>query len=141
MTTLIRHGWFDEFDLLFKNFFETESRFNTIVERKIPYPVDISETEDAINIDIAAIGLNEDDILIDVEDDILRVSYKKPSETDDSKYVQKSISRKSFDLGWKVSNKYDLEKITAKLDKGLLGIKIPIKPEEKPKKFEIKINK
>jgi HSP20 family molecular chaperone IbpA len=44
-------------DLLFKNFFEQASDFESTVDRKINYPVDIIHTEDALLFEIAAVGL------------------------------------------------------------------------------------
>ena len=66
-------------DLLFKNFFEQASDFESTVDRKINYPVDIIHTEDALLFEIAAVGLEKNDIDLQVEDgNCLKVSYTKP---------------------------------------------------------------
>ena len=79
-------------DLLFKNFFDHTSAFETNVDKKINHPVDIIYTEEAL----------------------------------------------IFDLGWKISPKFDLAKITAKMENGLLRLEVPVSPDSKPKTIAIK---
>ena len=65
----------DRFDLLFKNFFDTDSFFNTLEEAKLKYPVDIYEIDDKLILEIAAVGLKKEDVEIEIKDkDILHVS-------------------------------------------------------------------
>ena len=129
-------------DLLFKNFFDQASTFETNLDKKINHPVDIMYTEEALIFEIAAVGLNKKDIDLSTEDGTtLKVSYTKPNiESNDSnkdagEYIHKGIAKRSFDLGWKISPKFDLTKIDAKMENGLLTISVPITPESKPKKF------
>ena len=74
----------------------------------------------------------------------LKVSYTKPtieandSELDAGTYIHKGIAKRSFDLGWKISPKFDLTKITAKMENGLLTIEVPVTPESRPKTITIK---
>ena len=58
-----------------------------------------------------------------------------PSEQD---YIHKGIARRSFNLGWKISPKCDIKKISATMDKGLLSIFIPFTKEATPKSVTIK---
>ena len=132
-------------DLLFKNFFDQASAFETNVDRKINHPVDILFTENALKFEIAAVGLNKKDIDLSIEDETtLKVSYTKPtieandSELDAGTYIHKGIAKRSFDLGWKISPKFDLTKITAKMENGLLTIEVPVTPESRPKTITIK---
>ena len=132
-------------DLLFKNFFEQASDFETTVDRKINHPVDIIHTEDALLFEIAAVGLSKKDIELQVEDgNCLKVSYTKPkieankSDIDAGEYIHRGIAKRSFDLGWKISPKFDLTKIKASMENGLLKIELPVTPESKPKSITIK---
>ena len=132
-------------DLLFKNFFDRASAFETSVDRKINHPVDIIHTEDALLFEIAAVGLAKKDIELEVEDgNCLKVSYTKPSiesnnsDIDAGEYIHKGIAKRSFNLGWKISPKFDLTKITASMENGLLKIEIPVTPESRPKTITIK---
>lgn len=131
----------DPFDIIWKNFFDANSTFNTI-ENKINYPVDIYETEKGLRFELAVVGLDKEDLDIQVESDTLRVKHeKKETDIPSEAYYQKGIARRSFDLAWKVSSKLDLNQLEATLDKGLLVIDIPYAADKAPKKVEIKINK
>ncbi len=132
-------------DLLFKNFFDRASAFETSVDRKINHPVDIIYTEDALLFEIAAVGLAKKDIELEVEDgNCLKVSYTKPSiesnssDQDAGEYIHKGIAKRSFNLGWKISPKFDLTKISASMENGLLTIEVPVTPESRPKTIKIK---
>jgi HSP20 family molecular chaperone IbpA len=130
----------DPFDIVWKNFFDTNSTFHTF-ENKINYPVDIIETENGLRFELAVVGLSETDLDIQVDGDTLRITYEK-SETEEIKtYIQRGIARRSFDLAWKIASKFELSKLDASLDKGLLTLNIPYAAEKAPKKIEIKVNK
>jgi HSP20 family protein len=93
-----------------------------------------------MNIDIACVGVDKKDLDIKIEGDILRVEYKKDSTEEDTKidYIQKGIARRAFNMGWRISRRYDLGKLDAKLENGLLQLHMPITTESKPKKVTIK---
>jgi HSP20 family molecular chaperone IbpA len=128
----------DPFDIVWKNFMNSNSTFNTLQE-KINYPVDIYETENGLRFELAVVGLTENDLSIQIEDNTLRIKHDKledniPLEA----YYQKGITKRSFDLAWKLSSKLDLAQSEAILDKGLLIINVPYGAENAPLKIEIK---
>jgi len=141
MTQLTRwnSNWtFDPFDVVWKNILDSNSTFNTI-ESKINYPVDIYETETGLRFELAVVGLNKEDLDIQVESDILRIKHERPNqEVPLDKYLQRGIARRSFDLAWKIASKLNLNKLEANMDKGLLIIDIPYAEEKAPKKVTIK---
>jgi HSP20 family molecular chaperone IbpA len=137
--TRIAHWGIDPFDIVWKNFFDVNSQFNTF-ENKINYPVDILETEGGLRFELAVVGLSESDLDIQVDGDTLRITYNKPETEEIKSYLQKGIARRSFDLAWKVASKFELSKLQASLDKGLLILDIPYAAEKAPKKIEIKVN-
>ena len=100
-------------DLLFRNFFDTNSGFQSYVEQKPNYPVDVYIKDNELCFDIACVGLDKKDIDIQTEGNTLKVSYKKPnvesnpSDEEAPDYIHKGITRKSFDLGWKISAKFN----------------------------------
>ena len=128
----------DPFDLLWKDLLETQSHFSAITQ-KVTHPVDIFEDEDGIRFEVAAVGLTEEDIDISVENDSLRIRYEKPHQ--DKQPIYRGIKRSSFDLTWKISTKFDLTKLTASLDKGLLVLNIPIAEGKAVRKIEITVPK
>jgi HSP20 family molecular chaperone IbpA len=128
-----------EFDILFRNLFDTDSHFNTLTGVKIPHPVDIYEDANGLVFEIACTGLTKEDIGISVEQDILRVSYNRSKEElPDRNYQTKGIARRSFDLAYKIASKFNLSKADASMKDGLLIISMPLSDEAKPKKLTIK---
>lgn len=140
MGNLFLHNRLFPTDLLFRNFFDSNTAFESHVDCKPNYPVDIATTDTGLVIEIAAVGIDKNDINIETADSTLKVIYEKgdddcPTEFD---YIHKGIARRAFNLGWKISPKCDLSKISATMDKGLLSIFIPFTKEATPKTVTIK---
>jgi HSP20 family protein len=126
----------DPFDLLWRDLFETNSRFAAITQ-KVTHPVDIYETETGIKFEVAAVGLDTKDIDIQIDGDQLRIKYEKPQSDNDDSSIYRGIKKSSFDLTWKISTKFDLSQLSASLDKGLLTLDIPIAEGKAIRKIEI----
>lgn len=139
MTQLLNRSWaIDPLDIVWKNFFDGHTNFNTH-QQKINYPVDIYETDTGLRFELAVVGLEKSDLDITVESDTLRVSYEKAEEEREPvNYIQRGITRRSFDLAWKVASKFNLVKLTAEMNKGLLLIDVPYAESKEPKKITIK---
>ena len=138
MTTLRFHERLFPTDLLFKNFFETDSNFQSHVDNKPNYPCDLFTTDEGLNIEIAAVGLDKKDIKIETAENQIKISYERTDGDNPSvDYIHRGIARRSFNLGWKISPKFNLNRVDAKMDKGLLTIFIPIADEAKPKAIKI----
>jgi HSP20 family protein len=116
--------------------FESNSRFAAITQ-KVTHPVDIYETPSGIKFEVAAVGLDSKDIDIQIDNDQLRIKYEKPQSDSEDNIIYKGIKRSSFDLTWKISTKFDLSKLEAQLDKGLLTLDIPIAEGKAIRKIEI----
>ena len=133
---ILRPFELDPFDLLWKDLFESAPHFSAITQ-KISHPVDIFETEDGIRFEVAAVGLDKQDISIIVDGDQLRITYEKPNRPEESP-IYRGIKRSSFNLTWKISTKFDLSKLEASLDKGLLIISVPTAEGKAVKQIKIK---
>ena len=143
MSTLFNETYVSPFDLLFRDFFKSELDFQPAIEAKISHPVDIFENKHGLHFDIACTGLSKSDVEINIEGDVLRVSYNKPKddeccEVNDCKYIHRGVSKRSFNLGYKIAPKFDLSKAEAMMENGLLGIRIPFAESAKPKVLKIK---
>ena len=126
------------FDILIKDFFNSDTEFRPADQTKINHPVDIYEANDGLNIDIACVGLTKKDIDITVEGDILKVEYNRDKSKKDESYVHRNIAKRSFNLGWRISRRFDLAKLEAKLELGLLHLFAPLTEDNKPKTVTIK---
>jgi HSP20 family molecular chaperone IbpA len=125
----------DPFDLLWRDLFDTQSHFSAITQ-KVTHPVDIFETKDGIRFEVAAVGLDKEDISIIVDGDQLRITYEKPN-TPEEAPIYRGIKRSSFNTTWKISTKFDLSKLEASLDKGLLILSIPVAEGKAVKQIQI----
>ena len=143
MSTLFFERNISPFDLLFRDFFKSELDFQPAIEAKISHPVDIYENKNGLHFEIACTGLTKNDIEINIEGDILKISYNKPKdeaccEVDDCKYIHRGIAKRSFNLGYKVASKFNLSESSAEMKDGLLRISVPFAEESKPKALKIK---
>jgi HSP20 family protein len=143
MSTLFFERHISPFDLLFRDFFKSELDFQPAIEAKISHPVDIYENKNGLHFEIACTGLTKNDIEINIEGDILKISYNKPKdeaccEVDDCKYIHRGIAKRSFNLGYKVASKFNLSESSAEMKDGLLRISVPFADESKPKTLQIK---
>ena len=131
---------FNEWDILFHNFFYPTSGFGSAATTKQPHPLNIYYDETGLYFEVACTGLTKDDVKVDIEDDILKISYNKPEGEKELHpgTIHRGLSKKSFNLGYKISSKYDLSKADGKLENGLLEIFIPITEKAKPKTIKIK---
>ena len=140
MTTFISERHLSPFDLLFKDFFRSELNFQPAIEAKISHPVDIFETKHGLHFEVACTGLSKEDVELNIEGDILKISYQRfeKKEYEDRTYIHQGVAKRSFNLGYKIASKFDLSKAEAMMENGLLAIRIPYAEEAKPKILKIK---
>jgi HSP20 family protein len=125
------------FDILVRNFFQDASTYAPLANAKLPHPVDIYERDNGLGLDIACTGISKEDIEILIEGNIIRVNYDKPKDEDQGEFIHKGIAKRSFNLGWKIDSKFDLNKATAEFKNGLLQIVIPFAKGSEPKTLKI----
>ncbi len=130
------------FDILVRNFFDDKEPFNPISTFKLKHPVDVYETKDGLHLDVACTGLKKEDVDLNIEGDILKVSYTKDDteKYQNREYHYSGIAKRSFNFGYKVTNRFNLSEAEAKMDYGLLKITIPYAPHivASPKEIKIK---
>ena len=132
------HFTLTPFDILVKNFFEQDSQFDKVNHRAVGHPVDIWEDNEGLTLEVACVGLNKSDVDVDIEDDILKVSYNKQEGSNESAhYHYRGVKKSSFDLGWKIARRFDLTKASANMKNGLLKILVPFSKAAKPKSLKI----
>jgi HSP20 family molecular chaperone IbpA len=122
------------FDILLRNFFQDASTYSPLAETKVPHPVDIYTSDKGLSFDIACTGISKKEIELNIQDNLL----KPKEDQDDKDYIHRGIAKRSFDLGWKIDNKFDLSKATASYNDGLLSINIPFSKGSELKTLQIK---
>jgi len=103
------------FDILFRNHFNSDSTFQPASDTKQPHPLNIFYDDAGLNFEVACTGLTKKDIVLDIEGDILKISYTKPHEErgDNGQIhpgmIHNGLSKKSFDLRYKIAPKLSLK--------------------------------
>jgi HSP20 family protein len=138
MTTIVKP--INTFDLFFRDFFNTTGQFTTPDKTKASYPVDIYQDSTGMHFDIPCIGIEKEEIKITTNSDILKIAYEKDltQEQSNREYLCKGIANRSFNLGYKFSSKFDLSKVEAIFNNGLLKLHIPFSKEGSLKEVKIK---
>jgi HSP20 family protein len=132
------------FDNLFSRDLMDWGTFNFSTTNTTLPAVNIRETKDDFQIEVAAPGLSKKDFKVNFENNQLVISSEKKEEKkeEEDNYSRKEFSYQSFQRSFTVDqNLVDGEKIEAKYFDGILCITLPKKEEVKPKPpREIKIS-
>ncbi len=99
--------------------------------------VNVKETDDAFEIEVAAPGMSKNDFRINMENNMLTISSEKQEEQKEEekgRFTRREFSYQSFQRSFTVPETLvDGEKITAKYCDGILCISLPKREEIKPK--------
>lgn len=99
--------------------------------------VNIKEKETSYSIEVMAPGLEKSDFSIELENDLLTISYKKSEEKTEEteKFIKREFATRSFSRSFNVNEKLNVENIHAKYENGILIVEIP-KAEVKSKEIK-----
>ena len=99
-------------------------------------PVNISETKDAYQLEVAAPGMDKNNFNVNVEKNILTVSGEKKEQVKDEneKQIRREFSYRSFKRSFTLDETIDAEKIEAKYLNGVLTLNLPKKEVVKTSK-------
>lgn len=99
--------------------------------------VNIIESENDYQIEVAAPGMKKEDFKVDLDKDLLTISSEKKVDKKDEKkgqYSRREFSYQSFQRAFTIpQNEVDGDKITAKYCDGLLCLTLPKREKAKPK--------
>ena len=128
-----------------KNYFWQVIEDFTCPAMSVPsYPVSnfsLDESGTTI-VDIAVSGFSDNEITIKRDGLKLIVEGKREEkEKEKRKYFYKNIAERNFKLEYQGSDKWDFDKLEARMKKGILTIEVPLKEEHKPIRQEFTIKK
>lgn len=103
--------------------------------------VDVSETNDGLEISAELPGVAENDVEVHVEDRLLTIRGEKKSETEDKDRHVYERSYGAFQRSMSLPFAPHPDKVAAHFDKGVLKIAIPRPPEAKARSKKIAIGK
>ena len=142
MTIVKRNGnLLNQFPTLFDDFFNRDffnggSANYSDTNTTIP-AVNIKETSDNYEVEVAAPGMTKKDFKVQLEGNILTISSEKTTEKeekDDVKYSSREFSYQSFSRTFNLQKDVvDTEKIKAKYENGVLHLLIPKMEQAKQK--------
>ena len=130
----------NQFPTLFDRFFENDlfdwsNRNYSTTNTTLP-SVNIKESADGFEVELAAPGFEKNDFNIELDHDLLTISSEKKVENETKEgeqFARREFSYQSFSRSFTMPNTADSEKINAKYDNGILRVSIPKKEEAKPK--------
>ena len=124
--------FFDDF--LTKGLFDNKWSDFSATGTTVP-AVNIVETKDDFQVEMAAPGMNKKDFNIELDNDMLTISSVKEETRDqqDENYSRKEFSYQSFKRSFYLPNIVEAENIRAKYQDGVLRLVIPKKEEAKTK--------
>ena len=97
--------------------------------------VNIMESEDSFNVEVAAPGMAKDDFNIELDNDVLTISSEEKKEEESSdkngRFTRKEFSYRSFKRAFSLPDSVDSSKISASYNNGVLEIALPKKEEAK----------
>jgi HSP20 family protein len=130
----------NQYSSLFDRFFENDlfnwsNRNYSDTNTTLP-SVNIKESNDDFEVEVAAPGFMKNDFKIELNHDLLTVSSGKEVQNETKEGQQFSLrefSYQSFSRSFTLPNSADSDKIVAKYENGILRIMIPKKEEAKPR--------
>ncbi|MUP46317.1 Hsp20/alpha crystallin family protein [Gramella sp. BOM4] len=97
--------------------------------------VNIKESDDSFEVEVAAPGKAKEDFNIELDNDVLTISSetKKEDETssDNGRFTRKEFSYSTFKRAFSLPESVDSSKISASYNNGVLMISLPKKEEAK----------
>ncbi|HJD91548.1 MULTISPECIES: Hsp20/alpha crystallin family protein [Bacteroides] len=106
--------------------------------------INVVEKDNCYEVEVAAPGLTKDDFKISLDDNNLIIAMEKQEEKKDEdkdgRYIHREFSYASFNQRLALPDSINKEKITAKVDNGILKIDLPKLTESEVRKSEKIIN-
>ncbi|NLA96677.1 MAG: Hsp20/alpha crystallin family protein [Spirochaetales bacterium] len=134
--TYNQNNGLSNFDSLFNDLFSDWG----VSRSKIP-PVDIYETEKSYVIEAELAGYKQDEVQVNVDKHVLKLSSNKESlkDVDGKKSLVRERYFKKFARSFSLPEDIDEEKIEGEFSDGVLTLTLPKKKEVLPKTIEVKI--
>lgn len=128
---------------VFFNHFLNDDLFN---RQEVNLPAtNVSEDDKSYSIELSIPGFNKEDIKIEIEKDILKISaeveVRNEEKDENQKVLRREFRKSSFTRSFSIPENVDVESISAEQKDGILQVIMPKQEkelEEKVKKIEIK---
>lgn len=130
----------DEFDRALQNWWSNGDFEELTAGGDWQPSVDISETEDALEVKVDLPGIKPEDVDISVTDNRLTIQGERKEEKETKEKTVHRIERRygSFLRTITMPPGAEADKVSAESDNGVITIKVPKAPEAKAKKVAVK---
>lgn len=122
-------------DFLNRDWYDWSNQNFSMTNTTIP-SVNIKETENEFEVEMAAPGMEKDDFKLEIHNNVLTISSEKQTEnkTEEGKNItRREFSYQSFSRSFTLPVIVDTDRISAKYENGILKVEIPKKEEARPK--------
>jgi HSP20 family protein len=141
---LAKRNFFDELLGLNRQFDSEVKDFLDAVGSGCWMPVvDVYEDPEKVTVEAELPGVDPENVQITIDKDRLTIKGSTTSEKTEEKkdFLRAERTRGSFMRSFMLPSSVESEKILASYDKGVLTVSIPKRPEEVPRKVDIKISR
>jgi len=122
-------------DVFGRELFNWENNNFSTTSTTLP-SVNIKETSDNYEVEVAAPGLDKNDFKVSLDGSLLTISSEKENQqvSEEENFTRREFSYQSFQRSFELpKNVVDEDKISARYENGLLYLSIPKKEEAKQK--------
>ena len=119
-------------------FLTKENTWDTSGEDYLP-KINVIENKNSFHLEAEIPGMKDKDISIEVHNGVLTIKGNKDDngETEKENYHIREFSIHSFERNFKLSDRVNTEKVSAKIENGVLKVTLPIYEQVKPKKIDV----
>jgi HSP20 family protein len=131
-----------EMNRLFGSFFDTPTgNGGSLAARQWIPAMDLVEEDEHYVLHADLPGVAEDDVKVELEDNVLTVSGERRSERNESREGYRRVERASgqFSRSLTLPEGVDPDKIEARIEKGVLELRIPKPEQRKPRRVAISV--
>jgi HSP20 family protein len=129
--------WMPSFSSMVENFFgrDFDSMLDTAWKGTVIPAVNISQTKDAYNVEVAAPGMKREDFKVEVENDVMTISAERKEEKEEKskKYTRREYSYNAFSRSFVLPEGVKSDDVKATYKDGVLSIALPKTEVEKKK--------
>lgn len=114
------------------------NRYHGTSHCDVHVPLNVKVEKDAFVVDLIIPGLKAEEIEIEIAENIVDIKGEFPKLAEDAKYLRYEHPKGHFHRRIKLPTLLDLETAEAKLEQGILSLRIPKAEEAKPRTIKVK---
>ena len=107
-------------------------------ERRTVRPIgNICEEKDAVVLRLEMPGVSKDGIDVNIDGDTLSIYGRRPGYADEVSYMIHERRDADFRAAYTLDERVDRDKVDAKMENGILTVRLHLKEEVKPRRIEV----